>query len=180
MKKTISLIALLLLLSLTLASCASQNDQQTAPPTPDSSQGEAMPNAGAMIMPKFYYGKVKQVIGNQITLRLAEDPAADETESGSGTDGAVGNAPLDGMGSDAVAAVGAVPAVGGMDDGKEHLQLEYLDEEKSFTIPAGVKIYDQKTGQELQLTALKKGAVLMIVTNQENGAVLEILVWEQA
>ena len=56
------------------------------------------------------------------------------------------------------------------------LELEYTGETKELSIPAGLKIYDS-VGQELKMSDLKEGNVLMVIQN-EDGSISSIALME--
>lgn len=191
MKKRIYTIAALFLMALGLTACSSGPKPEDASENITDSSAitfEGQPESGEIpeanaspVSAELTYGKVKQIIGNEITIRLARLPETEgESQDQLPEGGAIQGAPLD-AGAQSVPAAGAVAAnSSGTGEAEEHLELDYLDEEKTFTIPAGTMIYDQASGQEVPLSSLKKGAVLMIVSAQETDAVTEIVIWEQA
>lgn len=180
MKKMISIAMILgMLLLHTTAGFAQTGTEEPAAGREDAQQQTQLPEDEEFLAPQMFYGKVKQVIGNEITLRLAEIPGMEPTDEGGGT-AAEEELPMGGAGEVVAAAVTAVAASSAPGEDADHLELTYLDEEMSFILPAGIPIYDQTTGQEVQLSALKKGTVLMVAVQQETGAVEEIVIWEHA
>lgn len=59
-----------------------------------------------------------------------------------------------------------IPMVGGEGIEDPMDNLEFTGESKTFTIPAGVKITNM--GQEINLSGLKKGDIISVVTDTEN------------
>lgn len=141
--KKLTLLLLTLVLTLSFAACAAK---------PSSSDLGVISASGDYI-----YGKITNITGNEIEMALAEMPEDnDETEPGDIPDDDV-EIP---MGDN------AIPAVGGavIDDVTDN--LEFTGETKSFTIPAGIKVYS--AGQEINLSNLKKGDIISVAFDSEN------------
>lgn len=174
MKKILSFVTILALLILTMTACSSGQDADKAPEPTAQTDADAQstePTADTQT----YFGKIKQVVGNEITLDLAENPI-DDFETGWETDVSAES------GSGSVAAVqmtAAMPAGSTLDEPvEEHMELTYTGEEKAFTVPAGVQIYDLSHGQDVQLSALKKGAVVMVTAQGETNVAAGVEIWE--
>lgn len=100
------------------------------------------------------YGKITEITGNEIKVAIAKKPAENE------------NGKDDLKGEVFTPNENDVPMIGG-----EHIEdpmdnLEFTGETKTFTIPAGVKITN--SGQEINLSSLKKGDIISVVTDTEN------------
>jgi len=105
----------------------------------------------------YIYGKITNITGNEIEMAVAKMPEEnDEADPGDMPDDDV-EIP---MGDN------AVPSVGGavIDDGTDN--LAFTGDTKSFTIPAGIKIYSM--GQEISLSNLKKGDIISVSFDSEN------------
>lgn len=150
MKKAMTLI-LALALTCTFAACGSG-------PQPESTGNiAAAPDGEETLVTmdcEYLYGKVTNIVGNEIELALAEMPDMDAPA----TDESQGNAADIPDGPIAAAPAQPVdPAAGGGEN------LEYTGETMSFTLPAGVKFYSM--GQETTQSALKKGSLVSIVVD---------------
>lgn len=100
------------------------------------------------------YGKITEITGNEIQVAIAKKPAEDE----------IGEEDLK---SNAITPnENDVPMIGGESIEDPMDNLEFTGETKTFTIPAGVKITNM--GQEINLSSLKKGDIISVVTDTEN------------
>lgn len=118
-----------------------------------------------------YFGKVKNIVGNEIELELAENQDNPESEEGSGK---VESSDELGPGvsvEDFVSDMSGGGDEGGNVDGGSYngeesdvpkLELKYTGESKNITIQAGVTIFDLRTGDESKMSAIKKGSVIRI------------------
>lgn len=140
--KKLTMLLLTLVLTLSFAACAAK---------PSSSDLEVINASG-----DYLYGKITNITGNEIEMALAEMPEDDETEPVDPQDGDV-EIP---MGED------AIPAVGGAAIDDVTNNLEFTGETKSFTVPAGIKVYS--SGQEINLSNLKKGDMISVAFDPEN------------
>lgn len=140
--KKLTLLLLTLAFTLSFAACAAKSS---------GSDLDVINASGDYI-----YGKITNITGNEIEMALAEMPEEDDAEPG------------DVPGDDVEIPMGdnAIPAVGGavIDDVTDN--LAFTGETKSFTIPAGIKVYSM--GQEINLSNLKKGDVLSVAFDPEN------------
>lgn len=120
------------------------------------------------------FGKIKKIVGNQIELEIAKDPSFGDTYYGDSSSGEVGEGDVitgevevvegtitseASSGSDAS---NSDDMLGMLEQEEYKLELEYVGETKELTIPAGVKIFNLKTGKNENLSALKSGSVIRI------------------
>ncbi len=192
MKKILMVtFATLLLFSLTACSTLPANETPTAPPQDKasaSSSGDAAPSApenDAVSEPVF--GKVKSLVGNEVTLDLAKIPA-NENASEDGKEevaaAAITNSASvsvtgeDSGDGDGKTNIGSYDANGNVISSNDipKIELEYTGETKDLTIPAGLQIFDVM-GKEVKMADLKEGNVLMI-TQDEKGVILSMTVME--
>ena len=182
MKKTFYFIVLLLVIGLAVTACTSpkkqdpaQLTQQGAEGLPKNQENSDQENKQPLKEQTFYFGKVKNIIGNELTLDLAENPVEELNDN---IGGQVGEEAAP-QGGSSVAMTLAVPAQSSLDvPVEEKMELNYLGEEKAFTVPPGASIFDLSHGQQVQLANLKKGAVLLIKTQGDTSVVAEIEIWE--
>ena len=207
--KKILMAALSAMLLLSLAACSAPAAPEASGIPSESSapaEGEASPSEGAdgtdaqTVTP--LYGKVKSLVGNNLTLDLAKQPEGDT--SSSMQEGAV---PDTGEYGASVGSSKSVTVTGGDEGGDESasegegeansiffaedangnvvqvnpedmpkLELEYTGETKDLTIPAGMKIYDS-IGKEIKMSDLKEGNVLMVMQG-EDGSIESITIME--
>lgn len=176
MKKTLCLIAILVLVVTITAACSSTDakNQNQTPEATQQAENETQSNEQA-VESQMYFGKVKQIIGNEVTLELAENPLDDyEDESGANDTAENGSGDMA-----AVEMTEALPAGSAADTPvEEHMELTYTGEEMNFTIPAGVQIYSLSHGQYVQLSSLQKGSVLSITVQGDSNVVSEVEIWE--
>lgn len=119
-----------------------------------------------------FFGKISVIAGNEFDVSIAKDPfegMEGDTEKPDEGDEGTPSATLT-PSSEAMAPEGDV---GGATN---RLELEYTGETKSFTIPAGVKIY-KSTGVEVELSSVKKGEVISIMVDKQSGVVSEVTIW---
>lgn len=193
--KKILMVTFAALLLLSLAACSATPKSEPASPEPGVPEDGAQENA-TNVAPVF--GKIKSLVGNELSLELANLP---ESNTANGEDGASyageitapaqsititdsadeeangGEASGDGdtkISYNTANSSGDVSIIGKEDMPK--LELEYTGETKELTIPAGLKIYDI-TGKEIKMADLKEGNVLM-VTMAEDGGIASIAVME--
>jgi len=100
------------------------------------------------------YGKITEITGNEIKAAIAKKPAEDE----SGEEDLKGEAITPNEND--------MPMIGGEGIENPMDNLEFTGETRTFTIPAGVKITNM--GQEINLSSLKKGDIISVVTDTEN------------
>ncbi|MEA5003166.1 MAG: hypothetical protein VB081_06670 [Christensenella sp.] len=208
--KKILMVTFAALLLLSLVACSAPVPE-ASPITPESeapAEDAASPSAGSesptdgaddpsAMTP--LYGKVKSLVGNELTLDLAKQPeGSSESVEGGGEGGdasIAAEAPSisitthEGEDVGKSSAEGGEPKVGyysadgsgdvqffdNMDD-MPKIELEYTGETKDLTVPAGLKIYDMM-GKELKMSDLKEGNVLMIL-QKEDGSIESITVLE--
>jgi hypothetical protein len=174
MKKTLCLIAILALVVVAATACSSSGDKAQSPEaTPQAESG--MPGDEQTAETQTYFGKVKEIVGNEVTLDLAENPIENfENETGSA------DAEEDGSGTVAAVAMTEAMPAGSIGDApvEEHMEITYLGEEKNFTIPAGIEIFDLTHGQPVQLSSLQKGSVLMITVKGDTDIASGVEIWE--
>ena len=208
MKKVI-MIVLAALLLLSLAACSAPAGPAEAVPSQsqDATSGEGAPDAnGDAEDGEALFGKVKSLVGNEVSLDLAKTPegglagAVGEDGAYSFTGGkggenisitrsesAASGADEAGGDSEGQKSKSQVIAVEG-EDGQAHvitpsgsgdapkMELEYTGESKDLTIPTGLPITDL-FGNELKASDLKEGNVLMVSFGQD-GSISSILVME--
>ena len=193
MKKFL-MAALSAILFLSLAACS-------APAAPEASPSENSGGTDARTV-EILYGKVKSLVGNSLTLDLAKQPEGDGTSTvipeGAVPDGyeaAIGSSKSvtitdsgDAGGSESEGDGGSEGGIGYFAEDTNgnivqispedmpKLELEYTGETKELSIPAGLKIYDS-VGQELKMSDLKEGNVLMVIQN-EDGSISSIALME--
>lgn len=152
MKKAITLIlALLLLCGLTACGTNGDSARESGDKTAD---GSGSSEASVTVEHEYLYGKITDIVGNEIELSLVKVPeidSADDSNSDAADtpDGAMAATPLQ----------PAVPA-GSIDDVGGGENIEYTGETISVVIPAGTKFYSM--GQETTQSALKKGSLVSI------------------
>lgn len=208
--KKILMAALSAILLLSLAACsvpaAPQGSsgalESSAPPASGDSPAEDTGGTSAQTV-ETLYGKVKSLVGNNLTLDLAKQPedggtstvipegaepdtvgeaAISSSKSVTVTDnGDAGESDGEGGGeSDGSVQYFAEDASGNIvqvnPEDMPKLELEYTGEVRELTIPAGLKIYDS-IGKELKMSDLKEGNVLM-VTQNEDGSIASLIVME--
>ena len=197
---------MLAILFLSLAACsAPAAPEASSVPSENSApaEGEASPSEGAdgtgvkTVTP--LYGKVKSLVGNNLTLDLAKQPEGGDASTVI-PEGAV---PDTGEHEASVGNSKSVTVTGGDEGASEgegeansiffaedangnvvqvnpedmpKLELEYTGETKDLTIPAGLKIYDS-VGKEIKMSDLKEGNVLMVMQS-ENGSIESITIME--
>ncbi|MDR2973772.1 MAG: hypothetical protein LBV00_03515 [Propionibacteriaceae bacterium] len=188
------------------AACSGQPASQT-PVAPSSSAAPGAsstpPKTGGTTSKDPIFGKVSSLVGNELTLDLANPPEGfDPAQMPAGAPGAApGGAPGgDAPGGDdgGVMVQAAPPAEGGDssggsngsagdikyidDDGAMHSQgddkmsLDYTGATKDLTVPAGVPIFNL-LGKTLKVSDLKEGNVLMIMFDAQ-GKITSIKVME--
>ncbi len=195
---TLSALLLFSLAACSVSPASQEGSQQTAPSQGASSDGMQIPPDGAAAQSIQLLGKIKSLLGNEISLDLAKLSNGEAPESGEGNEAAISNpaqsvtvtdkATENASGGSAASGGGgesdifyySVDAdgtveVGGRED-MPKLELEYTGGTKDLTIPAGLKIFDL-LGQEVKMADLKEGNVLM-VNVREDGSLEAITVME--
>ena len=169
--KRILVIGLSMIITIGMMGCSSKKEGKT---NEVNNNGTELVEEQLQSPEVMFFGKVKKVVGNEIEVELAKDPNMGgetivnegefETEVGDAGDSAVGSITM----SDS-AVVGE--AVETTEEGEvfelmqsegEKLELEYINETKTFTIPTGTKVFDLRFGKEENFTALKSGTVIRI------------------
>lgn len=122
-----------------------------------------------------YFGKVTNIIGNEIELEIANRDVIgagdEETEEGT----AEGATPAATM---TPAATGEnTEAVAG-DANKDNIVMEYTGEMESITIPGGATIIDLTTGKEVKISDIKDGSVLVVYTESTSESISKIEILE--
>lgn len=149
--KTWIALVLVAVLALSFTACGTggvNGKENSSDPSENGDQG-AFSNADDVI-----YGKITEITGNEIKVAIAEKPAEDE----SGMDDLKGEVMTPNEND--------MPMIGGEGIEDPMDNLEFTGETKTFTIPAGVKITN--SGQEINLSSLKKGDIISVVTDTEN------------
>ena len=197
--KKILIAVLSTILFLSLAACSAPAAPEASSVPSESSapaEGEASPSEGAdgtgvkAVTP--LYGKVKSLVGNNLTLDLAKQPEGGDASTVI-PEGAV---PDTGEHEASVGSSKSVTVTGGDEEGGSEgegegeansiffsedangnvvqvnpedmpkLELEYTGETKDLTIPAGLKIYDS-IGKEIKMSELKEGNGLMVMQSED-------------
>lgn len=207
MKKTIAIMITLMTIAMCASGCSSTDNAANGSNSPtyaptgeinatDAPGGDAdagnvpggdsndQDNASGALQGEYsvqsYFGKVKNLLGNQLTVRLAKQPDAPADE----------DAPLQSDDEGADTAQGTVVAAATMTlaaaadtvsdvEAEERMELEWLDEEKVFTLPAGLRITDRASGQTVTMDSIGKSDVLMLTVDESSGSVLEVVIWER-
>lgn len=153
MKKLKTWIALVLVvvfaMNLTACGTGGTNDKGNSSDQSESGGQGAFSNSDDAI-----YGKITEITGNEIKAAIAKKPAENE------------NGEEDLKGDVMTPNENDVPMIGGegIEDSMDN--LEFTGETRTFTIPAGVKITNM--GQEINLSSLKKGDIISVVTDTES------------
>lgn len=137
-----------------------------------------------------YFGRVKKVVGNEVELNIAKELGLEGVEgegggissssSSSSADGSESPESVEDLGATSEITVsdsaesekGVIPDGGTemkqeiIDSGKGNIELEYTGENKSFTIPAGAKIFDFTSGREVKISDVKEGDVIRAYTKK--------------
>lgn len=176
MKKTIKFMSALLCV-LALAACSAQPKENT---NQNPGNEVSISDDGAQETPKEeskeYFGRVENVVGNEIELQLALMPGTtdgnNEDSAGGGMEGeiAIGGV-ADGGGSDATAEDPRTESPKKLSE-----IIEYSGENKSFILPAGITI-NSLSGGKADLTSIRKGSVILIQVD-EAGNVTACEIWE--
>lgn len=201
MKKFL-IVSLAALLLLSLTACGAPNTPQASGAANAEQSAPAAPSDGTADAPQpsaTLFGKVKSLVGNELTLDLAKQP---ESEAVEGEDGAsyAGSITAPAQSITITEEESAGNAGGGEAGGKDDvklgyaaadgsgnvtmvdpenmpkLELEYTGETKDLTIPAGSQIFNMM-GKEVKMADLKEGNVLMIMQN-DHGSIASIAVME--
>ena len=153
MKKLKTWIALLLVVifAMSFTACGTGGTNGKGNSSDPSESGEQMAFSSA---DDAIYGKITEITGNEIKVAIAKKPAEDEN----GEEDLKSNAITPNEND--------VPMIGGEGIEDPMDNLEFTGETKTFTIPAGVKITNM--GQEINLSSLKKGDIISVVTDTEN------------
>lgn len=151
-------------MSLSLTACSDENNT-----VPDAGQAETSVSVeqsqgtqSASSESIYLYGRINEVIGNELTIQLSDTPKEEEAPSEEGKSDS--QSPADGM-----AAVAVTPAqiitIGEAAGGS--MDMEFTGESITIKVPAGLKIQDSQ-GQEVGAASLTKGKVLgLYVDNME-------------
>lgn len=153
MKNMKTWIALLLVvvfaMSFTACGAGGTNDKGNSSGKSESGEQMAFSSADDAI-----YGKITEITGNEIKVAIAKKPA--ENENGK-----------DDLKGDVITPnENDMPMIGGEGIEDPMDNLEFTGETKTFTIPAGIKITNM--GQEINLSSLKKGDIISVVTDTDN------------
>lgn len=146
-------IALLLVVvfAMSFTACGTGGTNDKGNPSDQSESGEqtAISNSNDAV-----YGKITEITGNEIKVAIAKRPA--EKERGE----------EDLKGEAITPNENDMPMIGGEEIEDSMDDLEFTGETKTFTVPAGVKITNM--GQEINLSSLKKGDIISIMTDAES------------
>ena len=176
MKKIITLL-LCGAMALSMSACTQTGGETSGQSSTDSSKSEssvADKNTAETDNLQPVYGKISGITGNEIELSVAKLPEGygavddgDKTESQGDEGGGVAAAMI----------TEAVEGTQGEGYTPPKLELELTGENKTITVPAGVKITGT-SGKEEKLSALKKGSVIMLLMDTQTNAVSEISICE--
>ncbi len=191
MKKMITVI-LAGVLATTLWGCSTGAPAVTPQPEPtqevaqeqnaEGEQGEAAPPDAQKTTNIF--GKVKNIVGNEIELELANPPfEMGEPDAGTEEGASIAMTPAttvmvdeealpegadsDGDGEITISVAdgdGSVNVVDGASGGNK-MELNYTGETKSVIIPTGIDIMSVLTGKSAKLEDIKKGSVLLLTVD---------------
>lgn len=162
-------------MSLSLTACSDENNT-----VPDAGQAEmsvsveqSQGTQSASSESIYLYGRINEVIGNELTIQLSDTPKEEEAPSEEGKSDS--QSPADGM-----AAVAVTPAqiitIGEAAGGS--MDMEFTGESITIKVPAGLKIQDSQ-GQEVGAASLTKGKVLgLYVDNMEDLNLQSITIME--
>lgn len=146
-------IALLLVVvfAMSFTACGTGGTNDKGNPSDQSESGEqtAISNSNDAV-----YGKITEITGNEIKVAIAKRPA--EKERGE----------EDLKGEAITPNENDMPMIGGEEIEDSMDDLEFTGETKTFTVPAGVIITNM--GQEINLSSLKKGDIISIMTDAES------------
>lgn len=189
--KKITMIALTMALSLSLAACSNSASSQSAVPESQTPAGSSASGMDAEETTTLYYGKISGMVGNQMTLAVANAPdfgdlegetydgpviADSEDAEKYGLPGEDYDGPLAQMLPDDTAA----DVIYDEDTiAEQQLELEYTGEEKDFTIPAGASVLNYM-GQPSTSDALRKGLIVQLEVNKDTGIVTSVFIWSQS
>lgn len=149
--KTWIALVLVAVFALSFTACGTGGTNDKENPSDQSENG----NQGAFSSADdALYGKITEITGNEIKVAIAKKPAKNE------------NGKDDLKGEVITPNENDMPMIGGEGIEDPMDNLEFTGETKTFTIPAGVKITNM--GQEINLSSLKKGDIISVVTDTEN------------
>lgn len=149
--KTWIAFLLVVVFAMSFTACGTQGVDEKGNLTDTSESGEQMAFSSA---DDAIYGKITEITGNEIKVAIAKKTA--EGENGE-----------EDLKSNAITPnENDVPMIGGESIEDPMDNLEFTGETKIFTIPAGVKITNM--GQEINLSSLKKGDIISVVTDTES------------
>lgn len=122
-----------------------------------------------------YFGKVNNVVGNEIELEIAnrEIIGAVDEETGEESEGEM------------MPAATMTPATTGEnneasvgDANKDKIVMEYTGEIENIVIPGGATIIDLTTGKDGKISDIKDGSVIVVYTNSTSGSISKIEIME--
>lgn len=149
--KTWIVFLLVVVFSMSFTACGTgeTNDKGNSADQSESGDQGAFFNSDDAI-----YGKITEITGNEIKVAIAKKPAEDK------------NGEEDLKGEAMTPNENDTPMIGGegIEDSMDN--LEFTGDTKNFTILTGVKITNM--GQEINLSSLKKGDIISVVTDTEN------------
>lgn len=120
-----------------------------------------------------YFGKVNNVVGNEMELEIANRnvigaPEEDEEEMQGETPAATMTDAMSGENKEAVSG----------DANKEKMVMEYTGEIENITIPGGATIMDLRTGKDAKISDIKDGTVIVVYTESESESISKIEILE--
>lgn len=142
---------LIAIFALSLTACVTKKFENKGNISDNAESGEqgAFINVGDSI-----YGKITSIIGNEIEIAIAKKIEDEDAE-------------LDDMKGEAIIPnENDMPVIGGSGSDDAADNLEFTGETKSFTISAGIKIYNM--GQEINLSSLKKGDIISVSVDSDD------------
>lgn len=155
-----------LALAILVAGCGTSNDSNTATTEKASQETKTSATEGTKItMPEerpSYMAKVKEIIGNEVTIYKAEIPAAPPKDQGQSTQGKQAQPQANAQ----TQATDKTQANAGQSQGNRGFRMNFSDKEEKIMIPVGTPIVSMQRGSaevsEVALTDIKADTILRI------------------
>lgn len=121
-----------------------------------------------------YFGKVNNVVGNEMELEIANREVIGAAEEG--------EEPKEGETMPAATMTEAMvgenqEAVAG-DANKDKIVMEYTGEIENIVIPGGAAIIDLTTGKDAKISDIKDGSVIVVYTDSDSDSISKIEIME--